>query len=209
MYTILATNSGPYVPYVPVNANVVTTSASHLYMSMWLSVQCINLKVTCILIDYHSRGPGETSGEYLEGVIMETHNFQALQAITHTMLTVVCNNINLGVSVGCTFSSCHCLLLVTACLLCSYSSLTLGLEQMWEEAKPGTEDIRWWIWALDAEIEQGQCQLCVERYHIYTHDCYQNVTEHTVYKIMVMCMQLLHVLHMHSLRLAPQCPTFL
>jgi len=53
---------------------------------------------------------------------------------------------------------------------------------MWEEAKPGTEDIRWWIWALDAEMEQGQCQLCVERYHIYTHDCYQNVTEHTVYK---------------------------
>ena len=45
-------------------------------------------------------------------------------------------------------------LLVAACLLCSYSSLTLGLEQMWEEAKPGTEDIRWWIWAEDADTEK-------------------------------------------------------
>ena len=26
--------------------------------------------------------------------------------------------------------------------------------------------------------------------------------------IMVMCVQVLHVVHMHSLRLAPQCPTF-
>jgi len=26
--------------------------------------------------------------------------------------------------------------------------------------------------------------------------------------IVVTCIQLLHVLHMHSLKLAPQCPTF-
>ena len=60
------------------------------------------------------------------------------------------------------------------------------------------------------------CSTCVHAATIQTgHDMPAGLASMTqilccAYHILitVMCMLLLHVLHMHSLRVAPQCPTF-
>ena len=60
--------------------------------SLWLPIECISMQLTCIVIHYHQRGGGKSSGEQSEWVPWRLATPENLEAIAHPMLAIHCKN---------------------------------------------------------------------------------------------------------------------